>query len=234
MAKPGGAHGGADRGCFATWRAKGPRASESAGHALVAARAGVGVGRLADLGLLGVLEFAAVREREEVHPGAREGDAEEAGVVDAVAALDDSSQRKRQPSVVRRRRARARRRDLERQPDALLARAAVAVRARVQRREERRHRVGVREVQLDAVEAGLLRARAAASAKRPGSTRGSSRMCGAATSVTRSREPQRAPRSRARSSTASSVASSSAASPRRARSALAQTLGRRAPRGARR
>ncbi len=43
------------------------------------------------------------------------------------------------------------------------ARAAVAVRPRVPRREERRHRVGVREVELDAVEAG----RGGAAAPRP-------------------------------------------------------------------
>ncbi len=48
--------------------------------------------------------------------------------------------------------------DLERQPQPRLGRAAVAVRAPVGAGEERRHRVGVRVVQLDAVEAGLARA----------------------------------------------------------------------------
>ena len=124
-----------------------------------------------------------------------------------------SSQRKRQPTTQARADARAHRGEhLERQPHALLARAAVAVGARVQRREERRHRVGVRVVQLDAVEAGRF-ARAAASANSPGSTRGSSRMCGRcdvghplAVALNRSASSSRASRT-ASSSSSSSVAS---------------------------
>src|SRR5262245_36229599 len=42
------------------------------GHALVAARAGVGIRGPADRWLLRVVELAAARERQEVHPGARE------------------------------------------------------------------------------------------------------------------------------------------------------------------
>ena len=90
-----------------------------------------------------------------------------------------------------RRRARTRIERLERKPHAVLARAAVAVLARVQRRQERRHRVRVRVVQLDAIEARQLRARARRSRTRRGRTVGSSRMCGRCMSVTRSRYPKR-------------------------------------------
>jgi len=47
---------------------------------------------------------------------------------------------------------------LERKADAMRALAAVAVVARVERGQERRHRICVREVQLDAIEAGGHRA----------------------------------------------------------------------------
>jgi hypothetical protein len=63
----------------------------------------------------------------------------------------------------------------------------------------------VREVQLDAVEAGASARGPAASANRPGSTRGSSRMCGRCRSVTSSRAPNAEVAELARVSTARSV-----------------------------
>src|SRR6185437_483932 len=49
--------------------------------------------------------------------------------------------------------------DLDRQADAVLARPAIAVLARIRRRKEGGHGVGVRVMELGAVEAGRLRAR---------------------------------------------------------------------------
>ena len=48
-----------------------------------------GIGGFADLGLRGVVELAALRQRQVVEAGARELDGEPDRVVDARAALDD-------------------------------------------------------------------------------------------------------------------------------------------------
>src|ERR1700722_7529537 len=57
-------------------------------HAFVAAGAGVGVGGGIHARLLGVVELAAARGREEIHPRARKGRSEEAGVLDRATVLD--------------------------------------------------------------------------------------------------------------------------------------------------
>ena len=57
-------------------------------HALVAAAAGIGIDGGAHGGLLGVIELAAARSRDEIDAGAGEGDAEIDGIIDAAAALD--------------------------------------------------------------------------------------------------------------------------------------------------
>src|SRR5690606_3870945 len=57
-------------------------------HALVAGPAGVRVRGPADLGLLRILELAALRDRQELEAGARELDAEPRRVLERVAAGD--------------------------------------------------------------------------------------------------------------------------------------------------
>ena len=94
-------------------------------------------------------------------PGAGELDAEEHRVLDVGSARRSTSSRE-EPAADRPVRSdlRAHRPvDLERQAQPVLARAAVAVGAGVPPREERRHRVGVGVVQLDAVEARAPRPR---------------------------------------------------------------------------
>ncbi len=81
---------GPDRGGEGNVAAEGAALVELHGrHALVAARAGVGVGRLADPRLLGVLELAALADGEEVEAGGGEARAEVDGVVEPAAAFDD-------------------------------------------------------------------------------------------------------------------------------------------------
>src|SRR6185312_11839691 len=130
--EPRGAHGvayGGDERNLAAERAA--LVGDIARHALVAALAGVGVGGFADLGLRGVVELAALRQRQVVEAGARELDGEVDGVVDAGAAFDDLvAEEARADAAVAHARADGGD-DLERQTDARLARAAVAVVARV-------------------------------------------------------------------------------------------------------
>jgi hypothetical protein len=126
-------------------------------HALPAARAGVRIRGPSFLRLLRVLELAAARQRQKVHPGARELDAEEHRIVHAAAAVDalvgkiPASDDEALGDAVANGAE-----DLERQARAVLSGAAIAVAARVSRRQEGRHRVRVSVVQLDAVEAGGL------------------------------------------------------------------------------
>ena len=155
---PVGAHGAADLDGEIDVPAKRPALVDPhRGHALVARRTGVGIGRLPDHGLFRVLELAALRDGQEVHAGGGEAAGVVDGILDARAARDDlvteetaadgSSPRRlhdARPSKTssgRRRRA--------------SRRAAVAVVTIIQAREEARHGVGVGVVQLDAVEAGL-------------------------------------------------------------------------------
>ena len=127
-------------------------------HALVAAAPGIGVGRPADARLLGVVELAAPRGRQEVHAGASELDREVRGILHRAAALDAllGEEPAAQRIVGADRLARGAV-DLQRQAHAGFARAAITVGAVVGRRQERRHRVGVGVVQLHPVEAGALR-----------------------------------------------------------------------------
>src|SRR5690606_7032946 len=59
-----------------------------AGHAFEAAGAGIGIGGPAHLRLLGIVELAAAGERQEIHAGAGELDAEVLRVFHVAAALD--------------------------------------------------------------------------------------------------------------------------------------------------
>src|SRR5690606_2698935 len=87
--EPGTAHGGADRRRDRGVAPERPaRVGADRRHALVAGAAGVRVRRPADLGLLGILELAALGDRQKVEPRARELDTEPRRVLDAVAALD--------------------------------------------------------------------------------------------------------------------------------------------------
>ena len=132
---------------------------------------------MADLGLLGVLELAALADAEEVHAGLGEARGEEDGVVDAAAALD----RPRRRGSGSRRRSSAPTRvahgavDLERQPHPRLARCRRSRRRACSARRGttpscRRARSAARRRR------SRPRARAAAaSAKSRGKVRGSSR-----------------------------------------------------------
>ena len=125
-------------------------------HALVAARSRVRVGRPSHLGLLRVLELAPARQRHEVHARLREPDPERDGVRHVAAVLDRLvGEVAAAHAEVGAHRLPHPREDLQRQPCPLLHPAAVAVVPRVSPREERRHRVRVGVVQLDAVEARL-------------------------------------------------------------------------------
>ena len=57
-------------------------------HAFVAARSRIGIGGAADARLLGVVELAAARGRDEIHAGFGELHAEIDRVLDVAAALD--------------------------------------------------------------------------------------------------------------------------------------------------
>src|ERR1700733_1757283 len=57
-------------------------------HALVAARAGIGINRVSDPGLLGVIELAAARQRNKIGAGPGKGCAEERRVLGRAAAAD--------------------------------------------------------------------------------------------------------------------------------------------------
>jgi len=97
-------------------------------------------------------------QRQEIHSGAREGDAECGRVVERRSAVDAVLRKEAAADdVVGADLGAHALEDLERQAHAVFARAAVTVVARVQRRQERRHRVGVRVVQLDAVESRFAR-----------------------------------------------------------------------------
>ena len=158
------------------------------GHALVAGRTGVRVRGPADLRLLRVLELAAPRERQEVHPRARELDAEEHRVLDAVAARDAVLGEEAAADDEARADARAHGAvDLERQPHAVLARAAVAVVPRGSARREttpscRRARSAARRRRSPPPARAPRRRRRGRAARC-----GSSAMCGRSRSVTRSR-----------------------------------------------
>jgi hypothetical protein len=123
-------------------------------HALPAAPAGIGVRRPADFRLLRVFEFAAPRQREEVHARPGELHAEEHRIryraprFDAVVAQIPATQDESIGNG-----AAHRMEDFERQPDPSLRRTTVAVRPGVPRRQKRCHRVRVCVVQLDPVEA---------------------------------------------------------------------------------
>src|SRR5207247_11284620 len=107
--------------------------------------------RLADLRLLGVLEAAALRDREIVDAAFGELDSEPHGVVDTASALHDLVAEVADADRVVGADARAHRReDVERQPRAMRERSPLAVRARVEAGEERRHRLGMVVVELDA------------------------------------------------------------------------------------
>ena len=125
-------------------------------HALVSRAPGVRIDRLADLRLLGVLEPPALGDREIVDAPLGEAPTEPDRVVQSAAAFHDVvAEVADAHDVVAADPLADRGEGLQRQSHPVLARAAVAVGPRVQAREERRHRVGVRVVQLDAVEAGL-------------------------------------------------------------------------------
>ena len=145
--------------------------------AAAAAPAGVGVGGLADRRLLRVVELAAARDREEVEAGAAELDADRLRVLERVAAdaavlaedvlaaevaAADQELAARPPRAPRR---------SPRAAGACGSRSCRRSRRvrRVRDREKGRHRVGVREVQLDAVEA----APAGRAAPPPRTSRGS-------------------------------------------------------------
>ena len=106
-------------------------------HAFVAAASRIGIGGPADRGLLGVIELAAARRRQEIHAGAGESDAEKHGVVDLVAAVDafvgkeTAADNKILADPVAHRGI-----DVKRQPHAIVPRAAIAVIARIGAREE--------------------------------------------------------------------------------------------------
>jgi hypothetical protein len=125
-------------------------------HALVAGRSGVGVRGRADFRLRGVVELAALRHRNEVGARAREGDGVVRRVVDVASSRDRLvAEHAQADRDVRADGGAHGGEDFERQPQPAVARAAVAVRAVVRPREERRHRVGVRIVQFHAVEPGV-------------------------------------------------------------------------------
>ena len=116
---------------------------------------GVGIGRLADLRLLRVVELAAARQRQEVEAGARERHGEVPRIVEPAAARDDLVGEETTTDDEARTDARADGLEhLEGQPDTRVARSAVSVAPVVTGREKPRHGVRVRVVQLDAVEAG--------------------------------------------------------------------------------
>ncbi len=128
-------------------------------HALIAAGPGIGIGRVADPRLLGVVEFSAARGRQEIHAGPRECGGEISGVRDAAAARDAVvGEKAAADDVIAADAPPHRGEHFERQADAVLARPAIAVRAHVRGREEGRHGVGMRLMQLDAVEPRRARA----------------------------------------------------------------------------
>src|SRR5262249_5708289 len=83
------AHRMSNRGRQRHVASEGPRRPNmSGGHAFVPARSGVGIGRRTDLGLLGVLEFAAFGDAQVVESRLGERDSKKYRVLDAIAAGD--------------------------------------------------------------------------------------------------------------------------------------------------
>ena len=137
--------------------AEGPRGVDAhGGHAFVPADACVGVSGGAYLGRLRVLEFAAFADRHEVHAGGGELCGEPGGFVHSGASIDDFVTE--HPAADGRMDTHALANgleDFEGEAHAPLLRGSVPVVAGVEGGEKARHRVGVGEVELDPVEAGL-------------------------------------------------------------------------------
>ena len=128
-------------------------------HAFVTARARIGIGGLTDARLLRVVELAAARCRQKIETRARKGDTEIAGVLHRAPALDTFlGQKTAAERVIRADCFTHGGNDFQRQPRAPLERTAITVLARIGARQKRRHRIGVRVVQLDAIEARNFRA----------------------------------------------------------------------------
>ncbi len=58
-------------------------------HTLVATASGIGVGRPADLGLLGIIKFPPPRETQKIHPRSGKFCREKTGIIQATAPLDN-------------------------------------------------------------------------------------------------------------------------------------------------
>jgi hypothetical protein len=152
------AEGRADRSAVVQVATEGAaRVRAHRGHALVPARTGVRIRGVADLGLRGVVELSADGDRDEVAASAGEFDSESSGFLNSGAAIDGLvAEHPKADDVLARDRGARGGEHLERRAQTPFERASVAVLAGVRRGQQRGHRVGVRVVQLDAVEPRAL------------------------------------------------------------------------------
>src|SRR5262249_7456064 len=144
-------HGAAERAAFI---------GESRRHAFITAPARVGINRLPDLRLFRIFELAAFRDGKIVETGFREFDTEVGCIRDPIATGDYFVTEKSHPDDIVVTDAFADGAiNFQRQSQAILARAAITIVAIIECAEEPSHRVSVRVVQLNTVEAGFARTR---------------------------------------------------------------------------